>query len=343
MGIRRCLLAAALLPACAHAQTTAEPLPLAAAQDYGQRARYPQWSQVLEAGAGDPVIDARTPTRQSRLGPGGAGPRLTVWASTVAAQPGETVTLFATLTPTAAPDLFAAPALTGARVTAELFGQRVGALGTVAYRDNGTGADALARDGVYTATVTLPTGAPLPLGAADSVLVKVTATLPNDELRQAAGGFQLSRPAARLTGRYRDAVRNGNLVIAAEVEALAPGRVHVSGTLADLAGAPFATAQASPVLAAGRQWVELAFYGLAFHDRGVSGPVQLASIALASTDSMPNALGPVATMAHQTQPYTLAQFTARLFDDPGLLDAARRLRLDALPAARPAAVASGGN
>jgi len=342
MSIRRCLLAAALLPAIAHAQTTAEPLALAVAQDDGERARYPQWSQVLEAGSVDPVIDARLPPRQSRLGPGGAGPRLTVWASTVAARPGETVTLFATLTPTAAPDLFAAPALTGARVTADLFGQRVGALGTVAYRDNGTGADALARDGVYTATVTLPTSPALPLGAADSVLAKVTATLPNDERRQAAAGFQLSRPTARLTGRYRDAVRNGNLAVAAEVEALAAGRVHVSGTLADLAGAPFATAEASQRVVAGVQWVELSFYGLAFHDRGISGPVQLASITLASTDSTPHALGPVATLAHRTQPYALAQFTARLFDDPGLLGAARRLRLDAL-SPRPAAVASGSN
>jgi hypothetical protein len=327
------IVAAMLLPALAQAQTAAEPLALNAALDYAERARYPQWSQALEAGAVDPVIDARLPTRQSRLGPNGAGPRLTVWASSVAAQPGETVLLFATLTPTAAPGLFAAPALTGARVTAELVGQRLGALGTVAYRDNGTGADALARDGIYTAAVTLPASANLPLGTADSVMVKVTATLPNDELRQAAGGFQLSRPAARLTGRYQDAVRNGNLVIAAEVEALAPGRVHLSGTLADVTGAPFATAQTARVLAAGSQWVELSFYGLAFHDRGVTGPVQLASIALASADEMPNALGPVLTNAHTTQAYALPQFTARLFDDPALLDAARRLRLDALPVA----------
>lgn len=329
------MLIGALLPVAGLAQVTAEPLALNAALDYAERARYPQWSQALAAGAADPVLDARVPTRQSRLGPNGAGPRLTVWASTVSAQPGETVTLFATLTPAAASGLFAAPALTGARVAAELLGQRLGPLGTVTYRDNGTGPDALARDGVYTAAVMLPSSPALALGTADSVLVKVTATLPNDELRQAAGGFQISRPGARLTGRYRDAVRNGNLVIAAEVEALAPGRVHLSGTLADLTGAPFATAQAAQPLAAGTHWVELSFYGLAFHDRGVTGPARLASIALASTDSMPNALGPVATDAHTTQAYGLAQFTARLFDDPALLETARRLRLDATPGTLP--------
>lgn len=333
--IPRCtaVLLAAALPLLAQAQSpadaTVEPLALRAAQDYASQARYPQWSQALAVGGVDPVLDARVPTRQSRPGPDGAGPRLTVWASTISAEPRETVTLFASLEAAAAPTLLGTSRLKGARIAGELIGQQLGALGAVTYRDDGVAPDALAGDGVHTAALTLPARPAPALGTADSVLVKVTATLPNQEVRQAAGGFQFSRPAARLTGRYTDALRNGNLVIAAEVEALAPGRVHVSGTLADAAGAPFASAQASRMLVAGTQWVELSFYGLAFHDRGISGPVQLASIALASTGSMPNALGPVATNAHTTRPYLLAQFTSRLFNDPALMEAAQRLRLDA--------------
>lgn len=326
---RTFLILLAALPALAQAQSAVEPLALRAAQDYAGQARYPQWSQALAIGAVDPVIDARVPTRQSRLGPEGAGPRLTVWADTISAEPGETVTLFAALTSATVETLLPEPAVAGARLSAELIGQRLGTLGTVAYRDDGVAPDALAGDGVHTASVTLPSRRAPALGTADSILVKVTATLPNQDVRRAAGGFQFSRPAARLTGRYTDAVRNGNLVIAAEVEALAPGRVHVSGTLADAAGAPFASSQASRTLGAGTQWVELPFYGLAFRDRGISGPVQLASITLASTGSMPNALGPVATNAHTTQPYLLAQFTTRLFNDPVLMEAAQRLRLDA--------------
>lgn len=325
-----------LLPFAAQAQTAAEPLGLRAAQDYAQQARYPQWSQVLEAGAVDPVIDTRTPTRQSRLGPNGAGPRLTVWASTISAEPGERVTLFASLTQAASRSLLAAPAgmaVTGARVEGELIGEQLGTLGTVTYRDDGAAPDTLAGDGVYTAAFALPTTRAPALGTADSVMVKVAATLANDDVRKAAGGFQFSRPAARLTGRYSDIVRDGHLVVAAEVEALAPGRVHLSGTLADAAGAPFATAQAARELTTGKQWVELSFYGLAFHDRGVSGAVRLASVALASTGGMPNALGAVVTNAYVTKPYALAQFTARPFNDPALLDSARRLQLDAAPVA----------
>lgn len=331
---------ATLLPALAAAEPAIQPLGLQAAADYRELARYPEWSAALEAGSVDPVLDSRAPTRQSRLGPNGAGPRLTVWASTISARAGEAVTLFATLTtvnarPTLVEALPAAGnAVTGAAVSGELTGLALGTLGTVAYRDDGVAPDTVAGDGVYTARYTLP-AAPRPaLGQADSVMVTVTALLDGGEMRRAAGGFQFSNPAARLTGRYVDSVRDGNLVIAAEVEALAPGRVHLAGTLADLRDQPFATAQAARTLAAGKQWVALTFYGLAFHDRGVTGAARLASLALASTDTMPNALGAIVVDAHRTRPYALAQFTRLPFNNPALLEQARRLQLDAVPALR---------
>lgn len=334
--IRSALLAlAALVPALARAEPTVNPLALQAAADYAQQARYPQGSTVLPAGAVDPLVDDRVPTRQSRLGPNGAGPRLTVWASTISALPGDTVTLYAALTTVGgAPTLLEAlpspgTAVSGARVSGDVAGRALGTLGTVAYRDDGLAPDSLAGDGIYTARFTLPSAPAPALGQADSVMVTVAAVLGNGELRKAAGGFQFSNPAARLTGRYTDAVRNGDLVIAAELEVLAPGRVYLSGTLADTAGQPFATAQATRTLSTGKRWVELPFYGLAFHDRNVAGPVSLASVSVTSTQGMPNALGPVVTNAHRTKPYTLAQFTRAPFNDPTLLEQARRLQREA--------------
>lgn len=326
----------ALAAPLAAAEPAPAPLALQAAEDYRQRARYPEWSQVLEAGAVDPLVDARTPTRQSRLGPEGAGPRLSVWNSAVSALPGDTVTLYATLTHTKAARaslLEAAPApgtaVTDARVTGELLARELGALGTVTYRDDGLAPDIAAGDGLYTAQFTLPATRAPALGKADSVLVKVSALLADGDVRKAAGGLLFSNPAARLTGRYADSIRDGNLVVAAEVEVLAPGRVHVTGTLANAAGQPFASAQAARVLDTGRQWLELAFYGLAFHERAVAGRVALASIALSSTNGMPNALGPVVTNAHLTRAYTAAQFRAVPFNDPALLEQAARLQRDA--------------
>ncbi|MBI2382938.1 MAG: hypothetical protein HYV18_02565 [Gammaproteobacteria bacterium] len=328
----------AFLAGAAWADATPAPLALRAAQDYAQLARYPHSSIVIEAGGVDPLLDARQPSRQSRLGPNGAGPRLTVWASTVGALPGAAVTLFASLTHTGgAPSLVeSAPtpgsAVTGAKVGGELIGRTLGALGTVTYRDDGRAPDTLAGDGIYTARYTLPARRAPALGTADSVMVKVDAVLSSGELRRAAGGFQFSNPAARLTGRYTDAVRDGNLVVAAELEVLAPGRVHLSGTLADALGQPFAAAQAAKELAPGKQWLELSFYGLAFHDRQVSGAVSLASVALASTTAMPNALGPVTTNVHTTRAYELVQFTRLPFDNPDLVETSRRLQADALRA-----------
>lgn len=331
---RAALAVLALFPALATAEPAPQPLAARAAEDYLRQARYPAWSEALEPGAADPLLDGRVPTRQSRLGPEGAGPRLSVWADTIAARPGEAVTLFAALAHTggrrnlveALPA--AGSAVTGARVTGVLRAQRLGTLSSLSYRDDGIAPDSIAGDGVYSARYTLPARGPAP-GQADSVLVAVTAVLPGGEERKAAGGFQYSNPAARLTGRYTDVARDGNLVIAAEVEALAPGRVHLSGTLADAAHRPFATAQAARELQPGRQWVELPFYGLAFHDRAVVGAVRLASVTLASTGNMPNALGPVATEAHVTRAYSLTQFTRAPFNRPDLVESARRLSVDA--------------
>jgi hypothetical protein len=333
------LLCATTLSGLAHAQTvqpTVKPLALSAAEDYAQLARYPQWSTVLEAGATDPMLADRMPSRQTILGPNGAGPRLTVWASTISALPGETVTLYAALASTAtglrslAEGVGTAQsAVSGARVSAELITQDMGSLGTVTYLDDGVAPDARAGDGIYVARFTLPSDKTPALGQAESVMVKVTAVLANEERRQIAGGFQFSNPAARLTGRYTDVVRDGNLVIAAELDVLAPGRVYLSGTLADVADLPFATAQAAQVLQPGKQWMELSFYGLAFHDRAITGGVKLASVAATSTNGMPNALGPVASNAHVTKAYSLGQFTRASFNEPSLMEAARRLQIDA--------------
>lgn len=316
-----------------------EPLALQAAAEYAQQARYPEWSQLLARGAADPLLEDRTPTRQTRRGPNGADPQLTVWASAVSAQPGEAITLYAALgnaRKASLPEVVAKEAaLRGAKVTAELVTYRGDSLDTVAYADDGVAPDAKAGDGIYSARYSLPAAYAPALGQADSLLVKVEAVLANGEARHAAGGFIFSNPAARLTGAFQDRAENGNLAIAAEVEVLAPGRVHLSGTLADAAGRPFVTSQTANDLQPGKHWIDLRFYGLAFHDHGLAGAFRLASVSLTSTQGMPNALGPVLANAHTTAPYALTQLSDKPFGRPDLVDTARRLKADALDARGP--------
>lgn len=331
--------AGALAQGLALAEKPAEPLALRAAEDYAQRARYPEWSQALERGAADPLIEDRTPTRQTGRGPNGADPRLTVWTSAVSAQPGEAITLYATLdnAKKASPLPLGnqAPVLDGAQVTGELVTYRGDSIGAVAYLDDGVAPDAKAGDRIYTARYRLPAAYAPALGQADSLMVKVEAVLADGEVRHAAGGFVFSNPSARLTGAFQDRAENGNLVIAAEVEVLAPGRVHLAGTLADAAGRPFVTAQTADGLQPGKHWMNLPFYGLAFHDHGAAGAFRLASASLTSTQGMPNALGPVLVDAHTTAPYALAQLSDKPFGRPELVDAAQRLRADAQSAHTP--------
>ncbi len=220
-----------------------------------------------------------------------------------------------------------------AQVTGEIVGAGGGITALVSYRDDGQGADRKAGDGVYSARWT-PTG--IEDAPAASYMVRVRARLASGDLREAAGGFLYSDPAAHLTGRYSDTLRDGNLVIAAEVEVAETGRFHLAGTLYTQAGEPLGFAQAAANLEPGRHWIELSYYGLMFHDRQAAGPYRLGTLALSTTTRMPNALNDVVTDAYVTRPYRLEQMRAASFERPQLLESARRLDLDAERAEREA-------
>lgn len=160
---------------------------------------------------------------------------------------------------------------------------------------------------------------------AASYMVKVRSRLLDGDVRESVGGFLYSNPAAHLTGRYRDELRDGSLVIAAEVDVARAGRFHLAGTLYSLAGEPVGTAQSAAGLEPGRQWIELSFYGLMFHDREVAGPYRLGTVALATTGGMPNALNDLVENAHVTRAWKLEQMTEKPFGNQRLLEAASRL------------------
>jgi hypothetical protein len=312
----------------AAAQVEAGKLARETAKEYRELARYPESSRALRQGEADPILEKRLPTRQSRRGADANDPTLSVWASKVSYEKGQPVDLYATLEGRgkAVP---AADAMTG-----EIADASGAIVAEVTYRDDGQGADLRANDGVYSARLTLP--GDLEPALAASYMVRVKTRLADGDPVEAAGGFLYSNPAARLTGRYRDVLRDGNLVVAAEVEVSARGRFHLAATLSTPAGEPIGTAQTAAELEPGRRWIELSFYGLMFHDRQIAGPYRLGTVALATTTGMPNALNDLVENAHLTRPYRLEQMRNQAFDRPQLLEAAKRLELDAERAEREA-------
>jgi len=304
-------------------------LAMEAALDYRERARFPAWSQSVPFGQPDPVLLKRLPSRQSL--PHRDGDQLTVWASDIAFEAGQTVTLYAQLEPATDYDDYLPgtpdrkPLRGDWTITGVIAGRDTGNLGEIKYRDDGRGPDERAGDGVFTATFTLPEFARPEIGQAENLGIFVTAQRPGSDEVKAVGGILYSHPAAELTGKYQDEVIDGDLVIRAEVAVYATGRFHLAGTLHSMNGTPVATGRMAEQLEPGKHWMDLAFYGLAMSERGVAGPYTLGSISLTTANDIPNALGPVVEKAYITSPYSVDQFHTRSFDRPGLLEAAERL------------------
>lgn len=286
------------------------------AREYREQARFPESSRALKPGDADPVKEKRTATEQTQRGPDG-GPALSVKAESVSFEVGRPIRLYATVEDGIALE-----------VTGEIVGAAGDLVATFAYSDDGKGGDKKAGDGIWSARVRMPAGLEPELAA--SYMVKVRSRLLDGDVRESVGGFLYSNPAAHLTGRYRDEVRDGSLVVSAEVDVTRAGRFHLAATLYSMAGEPVGTAQAATELEPGRRWIELSFYGLMFHDRKVAGPYRLGTVALATASRMPNALNDLVENAHVTRAYRLATMTAAPFAEPKLMEAADRLEAEAV-------------
>jgi len=295
-------------------------LALESAADYRARARFPESSRPLQATETDPVLAKRVPAPHSLSTPGVEG-LLTVWPEESSYPVGAPVDLHVAVTGLSPSEI------ARLEVTGEVVDQEGNVLGTVTYRDDGREADAVPRDGTFGARFVLPAG--LEPELAESYLVRVTATKPNGEQLQAAGGFLVSNPHARLLGALDHRVEDGDLVLSAEVEVDRPGRFHLAATLTTLQGEPVAWAQTAQQLEAGSHTLELVYHGLIFHERGVAGPFRVASLALANSSGMPNALVPLVEDAGVIPALPLAKLTRTPFGEPSLLEAAERLEAQA--------------
>jgi hypothetical protein len=292
----------------------------ATAEDYRRRARFPRWSQPIEDGI-DPIARDHEITHDRSLGPEGRDPTLVTFPARTSFEAPNPIFLYAYLVQ----DEHKVDARS---IRGEVRNQQGAPLAAVDFRDDGRDGDSEANDLVFTARLAPP--ADLVGDFKGAQLVEVHAETKAGNLRVATTGFLYSVPLAHPTGRYRDQPVDGNLQLDAEVVVDAPGRFHLEATLARTDGTPIAWSETAVALEPGTAWIPLTYYGGTLRDRNVDGPYVLRSVALSTTGEMPNQKNDVVEWAYVTQAYPVTVFSDKPFDDPDLIESAKRLERDAL-------------
>lgn len=184
--------------------------------------------------------------------------------------------------------------------------------------DDGRGADAVADDHLYTARL-VPDGAQH-RALLGQVLVEGRGELPGAGVRRVPTALLYTDgPAAALTGRWRDRVEGGHLIVEAEVDATTAGTFTLNAQLVGPAREPLLWLRTTGDLPAGRGWLTLRGWGKALHDLGVDGPYQVRNALLVrelrgDPDYAP---GRTVLAAHTTAPYRAAEFSTEVWVDPG--------------------------
>lgn len=284
-----------------------------AAEDYRDRARFPPWSRPLPEGR-DPLREDRDVVPARSLPPTLVPGLVIRTAKTGFVRP-EPVVVHAVLQ-------YEGQNVAAANLRGEIRDARDELVATLAFRDDGLGADEQAGDLDFAAEASPGQTADAWRGA---YLVSVAATTRQGELRAATTGFLYSAPLATATGRFRDSVVEGDLVLDVEIEVQQSSRFHVEATLADTAGAPLAWSQNAGSLEPGRHWFPLTFYGLALRESGRDGPYVVRSLALTTVDGIPNQKSELLRDPHRTRAYEALDFHGDPYEDPSLLEAAEAL------------------
>jgi hypothetical protein len=300
-------------------QPEVRPLGVSAAADYRRRARFPAWAHAIEDGI-DPIARDREVTPGRSMGDQGRNPTLVVQPRRTTFEAPSAVVLYAYL-------VRGRTRVDAREVRGEVRRQEGDLVATLTFTDDGRAGDAEANDLLFTATITPAEGDVERLKGAQ--LVEVRAVTLEGEERIATTGFLYSAPKAHLTGRFRDELADGHLILSAELTVHEAGRFHLEATLAAEDGRPVAWAQNAAVLDPGTAWIPITFWGLTMREAGIDGPWVVRSAALSTTGEMPNHKNDVLERAHVTAAYTAAQLSAAPFGDPDLLEAAGRLEADA--------------
>jgi hypothetical protein len=236
---------------------------------------------------------------------------------------GESLTSWIEVWPAADPSARVPVTITNAWVMVTS-GEAQGRALALAYHDDGRDGDVLAGDGRYTNRFTPAEHDELRA----SRQVQLRAEVESGGVRRAViRDFTFAaRPVLELHG-VEDAVVDGSLVAALDVEVFERGLYTFEANLVTADGDPVAYVDQSVSLDAGRQRVPLAFFGKVLRDRGLSGPYVVRDLRGFERflDGAEANLWWQDARTHKTRPYAVTDFSAAEWDAPEKREKIRRM------------------
>jgi|GEM_PF-1740555 len=185
---------------------------------------------------------------------------------------------------------------------------------TVPVKDDGSGSDAKAGDLLYTAT--LQPSAEQKKQLLGQVLVEGSVDVPGTGTRVIPSVLIYTRgPRAKLTGQWRDFIRQGHLDLEAELEVEEEGLFTLMAQIFGPNQEPIAWVRQMEQLPAGRGHITLVVFGKVLHDAGIDGPYRVRQVLLTRDYENSSQYDPGVTIeeAHRTRPYRASEFSAEAY------------------------------
>ncbi|MCB1160858.1 MAG: hypothetical protein KDK45_25370, partial [Leptospiraceae bacterium] len=205
------------------------------------------------------------------------------------------------------------------------------------YTDNGTGADLMANDNIYTFT-----WRPMSNHWGQMFLeVDITYSPEDKKAHIVAAFFSSPRKPAEFTNYFREVIEDGSLVIYAGISVYTSGSYNIQANLKDVNGNYIAYATEDVKLSTGSQEVRLLFYGKILRDAEARSPYTLTSlrgyrenlpfdpelfgdpspkalkiIQSAKTTEPDKEIIPIFKEEHKTKEYSLDEFSDKEWQSP---------------------------
>jgi hypothetical protein len=187
----------------------------------------------------------------------------------------------------------------------------------VPVKDDGSGADERPGDLLFTAT--LQPNAEQQKALYGQVLIEGSVDVPGVGTRVIPSVLIYTRgPRARLTGRWRDFLKNGHLYLEAELEVEEAGLFTLMAQVFGPNLEPIAWVRQMEKLPAGRGHLTLEVFGKVLHDAGIDGPYRVRQVLLTRDYENSSNYDPGVTVeeAHRTRAYRAGEFSAAAYVPP---------------------------